>query len=108
MFQELESKYPRLKTISFSDDTTFLLAGTSVQEVASTLENIGAKAINWGQRNRVEFQPSKTEAVLFSRSRKIQSRARETTIHFRGEQVPFNKEATKWLGFWLDYSLSFH
>jgi hypothetical protein len=55
MFQELESKYLRLKTISFLDNTTFLLAGTLVQEVASTLENIGAKAINWGQRNRVEF-----------------------------------------------------
>jgi hypothetical protein len=76
--------------------------------VATALNKIGARAISWGQRNRVEFQPSKTEAVLFSRSKKAQSKARETTIHFRGEQVPFNKEATKWLGFWLDYSLNFN
>lgn len=85
------------------------MAGTSIQEVAKTLEEIGAEAINWGQRNKVEFEPSKTEAVLFSRSRKAQRKARETTttIWFGEEQISFQKEATKWLGFWLDYSLNF-
>jgi len=101
MFQELESKFPRLKTISFSDNTTFLFTGTLIQEVVKTLEEIGAEVINWGQRNKVEFQPSKTEAVLFSRSRKAQRKARETTttIRFGEEQISFQKEATKWLGF---------
>ena len=70
MFQELESKFPRLKAISFLDNTTFLFTGILIKEVVKTLEEIGAEAINWGQRNKVEFQPSKIEAVLFSRSQK--------------------------------------
>ena len=55
MFQELESRYPRLKTLSFLNNTTFLLTGTLVQEVVITLEAIGTSVINWGQRNKVEF-----------------------------------------------------
>ena len=101
MFQELESKFPRLKAISFSDDTTFLFTGTLIKEVAKTLEEIGAEAINWGQRNKVEFQPSKIEAVLFLRSWKAQRKGRETTtiIWFGEEQISFQKKVTKWLGF---------
>ena len=68
----MESQFPQLGTFSFADNTTFLVAGTSIQEVAKTLQDIGEKAINWGQENKVEFEVDKTKVILFSRSRKTQ------------------------------------
>ena len=56
----------------------------------------------------MEFKTLKTKAVLFTRSRKTQQRAQETTIQIGEKQTTFNKDTTKWLGFWLDYSLNFN
>jgi hypothetical protein len=54
--------------------------GESIQEAATTLQDIGVKAIQWGQENKVEFEVDKTEAILFSRSKKTQRKAKEITI----------------------------
>jgi hypothetical protein len=108
MFGKLESQFPSLRILSFADDTTFLVPGASIQEAATTLQDIGVKAIQWGQENKVEFEVDKTEAILFSRSKKTQRKAKEITIQVGEKRTSFNKKAIKWLGFWLDYSLNFH
>src|SRR4029077_304669 len=72
IFSSLESQFPQLGTFSFIDNTTFLVAGILIQEVAKTLQDIGEKAITWGQENKVEFKVDKTEVIFFSRSRKTQ------------------------------------
>jgi hypothetical protein len=99
MFKELENQCPNLKALSFSDDITFLVPGTSIQELANTLQNIGHTAITWGQENKVKFEVDKTEAILFSKNRKTQRKAQEVSFQIGEKQTSFNKEATKWLGF---------
>ena len=45
MFKKLESQYPSLRIFFFIDNTTFLVPGASIQEAATTLQDIGVKAI---------------------------------------------------------------
>ena len=75
MFRELENDHPNLKVLSFSDDITLLVPGTSVQKVTTELQRAGQSAITWGQENKVEFEVDKTEAILFSKSPRTQRKA---------------------------------
>ena len=52
---------------------------------------------------------SKTEDVLFSKShrRRLNKQLRKAEIKVGNEKIPFNKEATRWLGVWLDSKLKF-
>jgi hypothetical protein len=55
----------------------------------------------------VSFEVEKTEAVLFTRKRKLAKKIRQARINLQGKRIKFNSEATKWLGIWLDSGLSF-
>ena len=52
---------------------------------------------------------SKTEAILFSKARrqKLTRQLSEAELKVGGQTVLFNKEATRWLGIWLDTHLNF-
>ena len=53
---------------------------------------------------------SNTEAILFSKSKpqNLASQLPEIRLHFGGQAIAFSKEATRWLGIWLDSRLNFH
>ena len=55
----------------------------------------------------MSFEVEKTEAVLFTRKRKLAKKIRQARINLQGKRIKFNSEATKWLGIWLDSGLSF-
>jgi len=55
--------------------------------------------------NAGEFETSKTEAILFSRKRKHWKKKVEARIRVGEHTIQFSKEATRWLGIWLDSSL---
>ena len=63
----------------------------------------------WGRRNAVTYDTAKTKLVLFSRARqrRLNQHLRETTVLVGGKRIEFNKEATRWLGIWLDSQLKF-
>ena len=65
--------------------------------------------MKWGKKNAVTYDMAKTELVLFSRIRQQQlnKQLREIIISVGGERVKFNKNATRWLGIWLDSQLKF-
>jgi hypothetical protein len=42
-----------------------------------------------------------------SRKRYTQRKAKEFPVILDSCPIPFNEEATRWLGFWLDYKLDF-
>lgn len=91
-------------SLSFIDDVTSVAQGRSAAEVRVKLEGAARKAISWGHSDGVGFGVSKTEGILFSRNRR----------HWRGratEQVQvgphFNRQATRWLGIYLDSCLRF-
>ncbi len=94
---------------SFVDDLAFLTSDRSINKVARLLEKAGKIALKWGTNNSVTYDMSKTEAILFSKARrsKLARQISETRLKIGGEIVNFNKEATRWLGVWLDSHLSF-
>ena len=51
------------------------------------------------------FDHGKTEAAIFWRNRKKGSEAK-AKVKVGDNEVPFNKEATRWLGVWLDSQLT--
>lgn len=63
--------------------------------------------MRWGADNKVEFEVSKTEALIFSRRRKVLQAAKDATISIGGKTFAIKQGATKWLGFWLDLKPSF-
>ena len=55
---------------SFVDDVTWVAVGKSATEVQHRLERAAAAAIRRARDNGAAFEVAKTEAILFSRSRK--------------------------------------
>ena len=59
-------------------------------------------ACEWASKNGVTFDHGKSEALLFSRERMGPTAA----VTAGSKEIPFNKEATRWLGIWLDVYLN--
>ena len=86
--------------VSFVDDVTWAVEGTSLDEVVDELEKCAAASLQWAKRNAVKFETPKTEAIHFSRQRR--HRQCERGIRVGDQTVHFAHEATRWLGIWLD------
>ena len=95
--------------LSFIDDLGFIASGSSIKEVVKTLENVAEVVLEWGGQNAVTYDVSKTEAVLFLKShqQRLNKQLRETKIKVGDKNISFNKEATRWLGIWLNSQLKF-
>jgi ribonuclease HI len=108
VFDVIERAVPGVRPLSFADDIALLVPGCSVQEVCSKLQDAAEVAIEWGQSNLVQFEAEKTEAVLFTRKRgkELRDQVQRARIVVENHQVSFNREATRWLGIWLDAGLS--
>jgi hypothetical protein len=96
-----------LQTISFVDDIGLLVECDELERGTMQLECIATDAIRWGSDNKVEFEVSKTEVLVFSRRRKIFQKARNAIVRVGKQTFKINQGATKWLSFWLDLKLSF-
>lgn len=104
IFQEIEQEVMGAKGLSFLDDISWLVSGTDITEITKLLEACGKAAKPWADRNMIEFDIIKNEAILFSKSKKCAA----MTINLDGRvKVKYNKRATQWLGFWLDSALNF-
>jgi hypothetical protein len=75
-----------------------------VQEVAGKLAEAAKAAIGWADNNGIAFDEGKTEAALFKR--KGRGRRAPVSIQVGNKSVPFNPEATRWLGVWLGSQLT--
>jgi hypothetical protein len=108
VFGAVEHKVPGIRTLSFADDIGLIASGSSVQQVSQKLQLAAAAAIAWGHENMVEFDPGKTEAVLFARGtgRELRARIQATRIEVGGVVVPYATGATRWLGVLLDPKLT--
>jgi retron-type reverse transcriptase len=107
MFQGFEDRHPRLQAISLVDDIGLVTEWDDLEEGTRKLEHIARDAIQWGAHNKVEFEVSKTEVVVFSRRRKILQATRLAAVRIRRQTFTIKQEATKWLGFRLDPKLLF-
>jgi len=102
IFDEVEAAVPGVRGLSFVDDISWWAEGRDDEAVAANLAAAATAAIKWAVENGVAFDHSKTEAALFHRKTSTPS----ATVKVGGESVPFSKEATQWLGVWLDSQLT--
>lgn len=64
VFDNVTESCPPVTSLSFIDDLGFIVSGSSVKEVVKTLEKT---VLEWGKRNTVTYDISKTEAAHFSK-----------------------------------------
>lgn len=107
MFPYLTERHPDLESISFVDDMGFALRCAELDEGIEKLESVAQHALDWGRDNKVEFEISKTEVLVFSKRRKVLQASKEVAIRIGEQEFAIKQVATKWLGFWLDPKLSF-
>lgn len=108
VLQWLEDRHSALQAISFVDDIGLVVECDELKEGTRQLECIGRDTMQWESDNKVEFEISKTEVLLFSRRRKVLRAATDVVVRIGEQSFAIKQEATKWLGFWLDPKLTFN
>ncbi|ODM14623.1 hypothetical protein SI65_09968 [Aspergillus cristatus] len=108
VFDAIERRVNGIQCLSFADDIGLLAPGYSVREVCKKLQEAAKVAIEWGHGNVVQFDAGKTEAVLLTRKRgrELKDQIQRAQVEVDGHCVPFNLEAMRWLGVWLDSGLN--
>ena len=102
----VEGRVPGAQGISFVDDVTWFVEGSSIQEVREQLEWCAEESLRWAEGNAVRFEVSKTEAVLLSRKRGLVQSSAAEPVRVGDRLISFASEATRWLGVWLDSALT--
>jgi hypothetical protein len=106
LFQLVKDRHPKLQVVSSVDDIGLVVEYGKLGEDTRQLERISRDAVRWGSENKVEFEVNKTEALVFSRRREVLQAANNASISIGEQTFTINKDASKWLGFWLDFKLS--
>jgi len=88
--------------ISLVDDVARVVEGEDVGECTQRLERCAAETTIWAKKNACQFDIEKTEAMLFTRRRKNRKPKMNARVSVGNHEVPYNNEATRWLGVWLD------
>ena len=82
LFPWLEDRHTTLQGISFVDDICLVIECEELEEGTRKLESIADDAMLWGADNKVEFEVSKTEVLVFSRRRKVLQAAKDTVLQY--------------------------
>ena len=104
IFDAVEKAAPGISGLSFVNDIGWCAKGRNDGEVAEKLSEGAAAAMEWGRNNGVAFNQGKTEAAMFWRKKK--GMEAKDKVRVGDHEVPFNKEATRWLRIWLDSQLT--
>jgi hypothetical protein len=102
IFNAVEEAVPGIKGLSFADDIAWRVKGKDQEEVAAKLAEAAAASPDWAEDNGVAFDHGKTEAALFRKT----GAAPTASIQVGTSNIPFNTQATRWLGIWLDCQLT--
>ena len=90
------------KGTGFADDSIVLMKGKFLIDVIREVQKALNIAIEWGNRNGLQFNASKTEALIFTDKRKFST---NISLYMDGIPLQFTKEA-KYLGVILDERLN--
>jgi hypothetical protein len=96
--------------LSFVDDLRWIATGKDVNQVVRKLEACAAESIEWASMRDLQFDSAMKKAALFTQriGHKKHLRPKLTAKIKVGDGfVRFNKEATRWLGAWMDAHLMF-
>ena len=106
LFPHIEGQ-SNVTTISYMDDGCILATGKDFGEVTRTLTEAARVAFDWAKDNGVEFDPDKTEAIAVYPSRGKRPRL-DIKIQVGGREIQYKKEPSRWLGVWIDSTLTFN
>jgi len=98
IFDEVESALPGIRGLSFADDIGWWADEADDEAVAAKLSEAAAASADRAASNGVAPSHGKTEAAIFRRKKTPPA----TAVKVGTNTVPFNKEATRWLGIRLD------
>ena len=101
--ETVQAKVQGAAGISFVDDVTWFVTEPNVSVIREGLEGCVRESILWGEQNAVRFEESKTKALLLSKKKGVRE---EDGVQVGMRRIPFAREATRWLGVWLDHSLN--
>ncbi|KAM4067475.1 endonuclease-reverse transcriptase domain-containing protein [Hirsutella rhossiliensis] len=97
----LRLRHPKGR-FGYADDTAILCVGNNLEETARKASRHVHELMEWGTENAIAFDPKKTEVMHFSRTK-----PRTAPPVFHGEMEKRPECAMRWLGIWLDSTLSF-
>jgi len=108
LFGQVEDKEEECGSegISFVDDVAWVVEGDDVGECTQRLERCVAETTIWATKNACQFDIEKTEVMLFTQRRKNRDPKMNAQVRVGNHEVSYNKEATRWLGVWLDDMLT--
>jgi len=108
LFSRVEEKEKECGSegISFVDDVAWVVEGGDVGECTQRLEGYAKEAQIWAKENACQFDIEKTEAILITRKRNNKEPKMKAKLRVGNHEVQYNKEATRWLGVWLDSMLT--
>jgi hypothetical protein len=109
LFTLFTSDIPKSKKAQlalFADDTAMYYTGRSPTAVAQTLQTAATVLGVWFRKWRIEVNPDKSQAVLFSSPLKKFDPPLPSPINMYSKPIPWAKKA-KYLGVTLDSHLSF-
>jgi ribonuclease HI len=86
----------------YADDTGILCVGKTLDETAVKASHYVHELVTWGAANGIAFDPKKTEVMHFSRTT---PKAAPPVFHGDIEKRP--ERGMRWLGIWLDSTLTF-
>jgi ribonuclease HI len=107
LLKKIDEIFPDKVNASFVDDIGFIAEGKDAEEVAKLLGEVGSQLVHLGGEYQTRFDEEKTEAVLFTRKRRQLQKIGSLQVQLPNFTCKFQKEATRWLGFWLNSKLSF-
>ena len=84
----------------YADDCSALYGGPRLEQAINKLQKMLNSLTAWGKRCGLRFNPEKSTAIIFTRSRKSAPKA----LVIDGKEVPY-KESVKYLGVTLDRKL---
>ena len=67
---DLTNSFPDTKVVSYADDTQFIVTGKTMISIKKQLEKILEKAENWYRNNSLMSNPSKTEVIIFTSTKR--------------------------------------
>jgi hypothetical protein len=106
----VEERVSRTEGFSCVHDVGWIATGSDVSQLVRKLESCAWESIDWAERQEHEFVTAKTEDALFIRTCGHKKHLRPTLtakIPVGNAFVRFKKEATRWLGVWMDGHLTF-
>jgi len=96
----LELNIPNVKIQAYTDDVCAIITSSKISALESMSSMVFSYFKTWSVDNKVVFDKSKTEAIIFSRKHQLPT----VRLMYDGIDIPF-KNKVKYLGVILDRKL---